>query len=33
MKWHVKSLYIRALYVVVVLSSLVAAALAGYKWY
>ena len=31
MKWRVKSLYVNALYVVVVLSSLVAAAAAGYK--
>jgi hypothetical protein len=32
MKWRVKSLYVNALYVIVVLSSLVAAAAAGYKW-
>ena len=33
MKWCVKSVYVRALYVLAVLSSLVAAAAAGYKWY
>jgi len=33
MKWHVKSLYVKAVYVTFVLASLVAAAAAGYKWH
>jgi len=33
MKWCIKNAYVKALYVVVVLSSLVAAAAAGYKWW
>jgi len=32
MKWHVKALYYKALYIVVVVASLVAAAAADYKW-
>jgi hypothetical protein len=32
MKWHSK-LYVKAVYVMFVLSSLVAAAAAGYKWH
>lgn len=33
MKWCLKSAYVKAMYVLVVLSSLIAAAAAGYKWY
>ena len=33
MKWHVKTLYVKAMYVAVILASLVAAASAGYKWW
>lgn len=32
MKWRIDVLYARALYIVFVLASLVAAAAAGYKW-
>jgi hypothetical protein len=32
MKWRIDVLYARALYIVIVLASLVAAAAAGYKW-
>jgi hypothetical protein len=32
MKWH-RNLYVKAVYVLFVLSSLVAAAAAGYKWH
>jgi hypothetical protein len=33
MKWHAKAWYLKALYVVMVLGSLVAAASAGLKWW
>jgi hypothetical protein len=32
MKWRIDGLYARAMYVMFVLASLVAAAAAGYKW-
>ncbi len=32
MKWRIDVLYAKALYVLIVLASLVAAATAGYKW-
>jgi hypothetical protein len=32
MKWRIDALYARAMYIVIVLASLVAAAAAGYKW-
>ena len=32
MKWRIDVLYAKALYIVIVLASLVAAAAAGYKW-
>ena len=32
MKWHAKALYYKALYIVIVVASLVAAAAADYKW-
>jgi hypothetical protein len=32
MKWRIDSLYAKAMYVLVVLASLVAAAAAGAKW-
>ncbi len=32
MKWHAKALYYKALYIVIVFASLVAAAAADYKW-
>ena len=33
MKWRINTLYVKAVYVAVVLASLVAAAGAGYKWW
>jgi hypothetical protein len=33
MKWRIYTLYARAMYVMAVLASLVAAAAAGYKWH
>ncbi len=33
MKWHIRTLYVKAAYVMIVLSSLVAAAAAGFKWW
>jgi hypothetical protein len=33
MKWRINKLYIKAMYVMVVLSSLIAAAAAGWKWH
>ncbi len=32
MKWRIDKLYVKAMYVVVVLSSFIAAAAAGWKW-
>lgn len=32
MKWRVKALYAKAMYVAIVLAGLVAAAAAGWKW-
>ncbi len=33
MKWRIDKLYVKAMYVVVVLSSFIAAAAAGWKWH
>ena len=33
MKWHFKALYVKALYVMIVLGSLVATAASGVKWH
>lgn len=33
MKWRINKLYVKAMYVMVVLSSLIAAAAAGWKWH
>ena len=33
MKWRINTLYVKAMYVMVVLASLVAGAAAGYKWW
>ncbi len=32
MKWRIKSAYVRAMYVVMVVAGLIATAAAGWKW-
>lgn len=32
MKWRIDKLYVKAMYIMVVLSSFIAAAAAGWKW-
>lgn len=33
MKWHIDVLYVKAMYVAIVLASLVATAAAAFKWH